>query len=78
MPHFLIEYDRPRGSLTDLVEYPDDAQPQAMADLRRREADKPSHVEVVLLSARSREDIERTHSRYFKTAAEIAASLGAD
>jgi hypothetical protein len=31
---------------------------------------------VVLLSARSRAHIERTHARYFKTAEEIAASIG--
>ena len=75
MPHFLIEYDRSTEELTNLVEYPDNAQPKALAELRRREAAKPSHFEVVLLSARSRKDIERTHSRYFKTAAEIASSV---
>lgn len=78
MPHFLIEYDRNTEALVNLVEYTDDAQQEALTELRRSEANKPRHIEVVLLSARSLQDVKRTHSRYFQTAAEIAASVQVD
>ena len=55
-----------------LDEYADAERLMAGHELRKREAAKPPYVEVVLLSARSRSDLERTHSRYFKTARELA------
>ncbi len=38
MPHFLIEYDRKAEVLANLIEYPDNAQHEALAELRRSEA----------------------------------------
>ena len=72
MTYFLIHYDRPAGRLLSVREYADDDRAQAYADVNAQESAKPAHVEVVLLSARSLDDIKRTHGRYFKTAREIA------
>ena len=74
MKHFLIHYDRPAGKLLSIHEYSDDDRAQASADRDAQEFAKPDHVEVVLLTAACRADIERTHARYFKTAREIAES----
>lgn len=72
MTYFLIHYDRPAGELLSVQEYADDEADQAYADVNAQETAKPAHVEVVLLSARSLDDLKRTHGRYFKTAREIA------
>lgn len=74
MKHFLIHYDRPAGQLLSIHEYGDEEQDQANADYDAQEFAKPDHVEVVLLTAACRADIERTHARYFKTAREIVES----
>ena len=74
MKHFLIHYDRPRRQLLSIREYSDEEQAQASADCDAQEFAKPDHVEVVLLSAACRADIERTHARYFKTAREMVES----
>ena len=74
MKHFLIHYDRPAGQLLSIHEYGDEERAQASADRDAQEFAKPDHVEVVLLTAACRADIERTHARYFKTPREIAES----
>jgi hypothetical protein len=75
---FLIIYDAKLGKLLDIKEYDDASRRQAMDDLRERQeallADL-NNVEVVLFEAQSRETLERTHSRYFKSLAELGASL---
>src|SRR5207237_7711399 len=43
-------------------------------EVERREI-KDSDVEVVLLSASSREALKRTHSRYFKTGEQLTADM---
>ena len=72
MTYFLIHYDRPAGRLLSIREYSEAEATQADADLREQESAKPAHVEVVMLHARSIDDLKRTHGRYFKTAREIA------
>ena len=72
MKYFLIHYDRPAGKLLSVQKYADADRAQAYADVNAQELAKPHHVEVVLLSARSIEDLHRTHGRYFKTARQIA------
>ena len=74
MKHFLIHYDRPRRQLLSIREYDHEERAQASADRDAQEFAKPDHVEVVLLSAACRADIERTHARYFKTPREMVES----
>ena len=74
MKHFLIHYDRPAGQLLSIREYSDEEEAQAIADCDAQEFAKPDHVEVVLLTAACRADIERTHARYFKTPREMVES----
>jgi hypothetical protein len=74
MPHFLIVYDRSAGKRLQLREFSDGERDEAscarfaMEDQQRSNPD----VEVVLLSSTSRQAIERTHARYFKTLEELA------
>ena len=74
MKHFLIHYDRPAGQLLSIHEYGDEERAQASADRDAQEFAKPDHVEVVLLTAACRADIERTHARYFQTPREMVES----
>ncbi len=69
---FLLEYDRRTEQITALDEYRERDRAHAMLDLRRREAEKEPHVEVVLLEAGSRDELKRTHSRYFQTGRSLA------
>lgn len=72
MSLFLITDDRPAGQRLSIREYPHEAHDQAFAGLRTHASAKPNHDEVVLLHGRSLNDLVRTHSRYGKTAREIA------
>jgi hypothetical protein len=75
VPQFLIVYNQLTGEVK-LREYGDDARE---AVLERRSALElehrlDPHIEVVLLSARSEEVLQRTHARYFKTVRELVDS----
>ena len=78
MTQFLVLYRRTTG---DLLHFEDLGPDRASAMNRRLEAEKihknDSDVEVVLLSASSREALIRTHARYFKSVSELAAGLAA-
>lgn len=76
MKLFLLIYDRKRGVLVETREYPGE---QRKAALRARFEAEDAHrgdedLEVVLLGAASLADVQRTHSRYFKSLAEISRS----
>jgi hypothetical protein len=71
---FLIEYDRPRGSIIQLRRYDhssrkvaEDARLKLELDLKRQGIDH----EVVVLDAPSEEALRHTHSRYFESVAEL-------
>ena len=71
---FLIEYDRPRGSIVQLRRYDDtsrkiaeDARLKLELDLNRQGLEH----EVVLLDAPSEEALRRTHGRYFENVEEL-------
>ena len=71
---FLIEYDRPRGSIVRLREFEDasravaeDARLNLELDLKGQGVEH----EVVLLDAPSREALRHTHSRYFEDVVEL-------
>ncbi len=77
MAHFLLVYDRSAGKLLHEERY------QSRVDaLRARFVAEAEHgrgandVEVVVLSAGSREDLLRTHARYFRSLAELASRTG--
>lgn len=76
MKHFLIVYRRGEGRLLECRDLGTDraaATSKRLATERTHVADPD--VEVVILSAKSREVLERTHSRYFRTARELAEDL---
>lgn len=74
---FLIVYQRSSGSLIgDVEEFSDDSGVEALhrrAQLER-EHGAFSDVEVVVLGARDKSDLIRSHSRYFKSLTELAST----
>ncbi len=75
MNYFLIVYERSTGVLQELQEFGADEQ-AALSERFRREFSTRNRagIEIVVLGAESRQDLQRTHSRYFKTPRELAAS----
>jgi len=77
MNYYLLVYDRHKGSLlVDPAAYSSDRRGEAVDERFRLERmyRLDPNVEVVLLGAESRADLERTHARYFKTFQEIASA----
>jgi hypothetical protein len=77
---FLIEYDRPTGTLVQFRKF-DDADRQAAQDARfelelRLNREQSQH-EVVILEAASEEAVRHTHGRYFKGLPELVKELEA-
>ncbi len=77
---FLIEYDRPSGTLVQFRKF-DDADRQAAQDERLDLELKLNHEhsqhEVVILEAPSEEAVRHTHGRYFKELPELVKELEA-
>lgn len=74
MSQFLVVYDRAAGDIIELTEWSDADREMALDsrfELERKYSDRPE-IEVVVLGAQSRTDLERTHGRYFKTVAQLA------
>jgi hypothetical protein len=70
--NYLIKYNR-RSGLTTLREFPGaGGRTAAIHERLRLEATCGVDDEIVVIAADSRADLERTHSRYFKTASELA------
>lgn len=73
MQHFLLVYDRRAGEIVHEELFGDvkDALAERfrMERLHRTNPD----IEVVVLSAESRDALERTHARYFRTLSELAS-----
>jgi hypothetical protein len=75
MSYFLLVYDRSTGVLHELTEFRDEdrsAARRARLDQELRQRDH-ADVEVVLLGARSKEDLLKTHARYFRSVPELIA-----
>jgi hypothetical protein len=71
---FLIEYDRPRGTIVQFREF--DAASRQLAEDARLELElelnrKGVDHEIVILDAPSEVALRRTHSRYFESVAEL-------
>jgi hypothetical protein len=75
---YLVRYRRSTG---DLLQFEDLGSDRTAAMSRRIEEEKvhkdDPDIEVVLLTASSREALIRTHARYFKSVPELAAALAA-
>jgi hypothetical protein len=69
--YFVIEYDRSEGRLVRCREY--STQRRALKERFALER-QPGHAhsEIVVLAARSVDDLRRTHSRYFQSVSEMA------
>ena len=72
---FLIEYDRPTGTLVQFRRF-DDSERQIAQDARlelelKLNSQGNRYREVVLLEAPSEEAVRHTHGRYFKGLAEL-------
>jgi hypothetical protein len=77
MRYFLLVYDRRgRRLIKDVKEYPEAELNEAMNERFRieREGALGDEIEVVVLGADSRERLEETHSRYFKSLDELAST----
>ena len=75
MSYFLILYSRSKGALIEMDEFPAEQREEAFRLRLEREIAHRQNpdVEVVVLAAPTRADLERTHSRYFKSVSELAA-----
>ena len=72
---FLIEYDRPSGTIKEMRKFEDSSRKLAedtRLELELRLNREGVEHEVVILEAPSEEALRRTHSRYFESLAEIA------
>jgi hypothetical protein len=78
MKQYLVRYRRSTGHL---LEFEDVGTDRAVAMDRRFVAERAHKddpdIEVVILTASSREALMGTHARYFKTVHELAAALAA-
>jgi hypothetical protein len=81
---FLIEYDRPSGTIVELRKFDEDSLKVAedgRLELELKLNRAGVQHEVVLLDAPSEQALRHTHSRYFEDLAELARtklSVGAD
>jgi hypothetical protein len=72
--HYLVVFDRSQGKVRRHKQYADrNAAIEARFKAEREHAGNPD-IEVVVLGARSWDDVKRTHSRYFKRLDQLAAS----
>lgn len=71
---FLLEYVRPSGRLRNERAFEDSEIEVANAARLAAELDSAgsSDVEIVIIRSHSREEMIRTHGRYFKTFAELS------
>jgi GNAT superfamily N-acetyltransferase len=76
---FLIHYDRAKGRLVSIREFPETKMSDASAakiDLEISLLGGSNRQEVVLLEADSRDDLRKTHRRYFETFEELRGDSG--
>jgi hypothetical protein len=77
MKYFVVEYERPTGTLRMCREFPE-SEYAAAAKLRlERDLANREHpeVEIVLLGTDSLETLKITHGRYFYTVGELLGQL---
>ena len=77
MNHYLIVFDRARGEIVRSEQYETRSESLRARFDAEREFRSNDNIEVVVLGARSQEDLSRTHSRYFTGLSQlIRATLG--
>lgn len=74
MNHYLVVFDRSEGRVLRHKLYSDRNKALAARFAAERKHSGDSDIEVVVLGARSWEDVKRTHGRYFKGFGQLAAS----
>lgn len=77
---FLVIYDTRAGALKELREFSADDRKEASVALRvaqEQYMNQMDDTEIALFEAPSRDTLEQTHSRYFRSIAEIGASIEA-
>lgn len=75
MRFFLLVFDRANSRLVEDVAEFDSSAEALTARLSREAIERTlgrSNIEVVVLGAENREDLEKTHSRYFGSPLELA------
>jgi hypothetical protein len=77
---FLLVYDTTAGKLVSIREFSDQERDVAMRALKEAQEahlQELEDVEIALFETSSRATLEQTHSRYFKSIAELSDNLGA-
>lgn len=74
MNHYLVVFDRSKGEVLRHKRYDDRNDALAARFAAEREHSGDPEIEVVVLGARSWDDVKRTHGRYFKGFGQLAAS----
>jgi hypothetical protein len=76
MSYYLVIYDHRSTGAVEVEEFADEERDLALQRRFARERQQRDHpeIEVVVLGAKSREALERTHARYFKTVQELAGT----
>ncbi len=77
MNYTLLVYDRAQARLIEERVFTSGSEALAARfDAEARHRDAGENIEVVVLGAESREDLMRTHSRYFLTLEELTRQAG--
>jgi len=78
MSHYLLIYRRSTGDLQEIHDLGSDRKAALSYRFEREQQQSADpDVEVVLLTAASREALNRTHARYFKDRRELATDVAA-
>lgn len=79
MKYFLVAYDRSSGESEIVQEFSADERSAAMRArfLAEKRFDGRPSVEVVVLGSRSRNNLSKTHARYFTSAKTLVADAAA-
>ncbi len=76
MGHFLLIYDRDAGVLLRDEEYESAVEAMRARFKAELEFEGRDDIEIVALDAPSKEELRRTHGRYFFTVSELVDRIG--
>jgi hypothetical protein len=76
MNHYLVIYDRSKGAVVRRQSYTGSDEALRARFAAEDEFRSNPDIEVVVLGASSWQALERTHSRYFKSLAQLTAMIG--
>ena len=76
LKHFLVVYRRSTAELQDCQDLGLDRHLALQARFEREQVERhDADIEVVLLSASSKAELEKTHARYFRNSKQLSQSL---